>query len=73
MSDAPEFLKIISEQVNDDDNSRIYFIVEYETKYCGKNIREKVKIDFLADILHKIDGVSPIVYKGNFLLGIIKS
>ncbi|MDY9918549.1 hypothetical protein SAMN05216331_109110 [Porphyromonadaceae bacterium KH3R12] len=72
MSDAPEFLKIISEKVNDDTPSNMYFVVEFETKYCGRELRDKVKIEFLGDLMHRFDGVWPDKYKAAFLIDIIK-
>lgn len=72
MSDAPEYLKIHSEIVNDDNEANIYFIVDFEIVYIGRRFRDEVRIDFIGNYMSKIDGVSKTEYKGSYLINIIQ-
>lgn len=72
MSDAPEYLKIHSEIVNDDNEANIYFLVDFETVYIGKRFRDEVRVDFIGNYMSKFDGISPTKYKGYFLIDIIQ-
>lgn len=71
MSDAPEFLVINKEVVNDDSPLQIYFIVDFETKYIGRTLKDKVKIEFIGEDMNKINGMYPSKYKANYLIDII--
>ena len=74
MSDAPEFLKIISEKVNDDNLSNMYLVVEFETKYCGRELRDNHRLvctgfyayyfhlSFFSSLLSRESEDKPIFY-----------
>lgn len=59
MSNNSEFRIIISEKVNDENPSNMYFVVEFETKYCRKDLKDKVKIEFIGGLMNRFDGVWP--------------
>ena len=73
MSDAPEYLKIHNEIVNDESEANIYFLVDFETVYIGKRFRDEVRIDFIGKYMSKFDGISPTKYKAYYLLDIIQN
>jgi len=73
MSDSKEYLRINSENVkiSGEYESKMSFFVDFETKYCGKILKDKIEIQFIGGNISKINGEYYQKYKTNYLINTI--
>lgn len=70
ISDQKEYLKINYEKIVSKDKNDVetLFLVDFETRYNGFTINDKVEFRFIGDFLSNINGESPLKYKTDILL-----
>ena len=74
MSDSKEFLIINSEKITitGEEESTMSFFVDFETKYCGKTLKDKVEFKFIGDNLFRINDEFYDKYNANYLIKVIR-
>jgi len=71
MSDRKEYLKINSEKVSFEKNTVTYFLVDFESRYCGQQLNDVVEFYFVGNKLNEINRKFYQTYKTEFLMDLV--
>lgn len=71
MSDQKGYLKINSERISKSERG-MFFLVDFETRYCGEQFKDVAEFHFVTNRLVFIDEEIPKVFKMNHLQKVIQ-